>query len=62
MNLNRLTRAILPVSMAKAFSKERSLQIIKFKKDKPIRICYLIYEKDNNNFKDTYHSILENKK
>lgn len=53
--------AIVPVSMAKAFSKERSLQIIEFKKDKPIRICYLIYEKDNNNFKDTYHSILENK-
>lgn len=52
--------AIIPVSMAKEFTKERNLQIIRFNKNKPIRICYLIYDKNNRNLEDIYSSILRN--
>lgn len=53
--------AIIPISMAKDFTKERNLQIIKFNKNKPLRICYLIYDKNNKNAEGTYNSILRNK-
>lgn len=53
--------AIIPVSMAKQFSKGNNLQIIKFNKKKPYRICYLIYDSNNENAENTYNVILKYK-
>lgn len=53
--------AVIPVSMAKDFSKTANLQIVRFKKDRPIRICYLIYDKNNKNVKSVYSSIIQYK-
>ncbi|SDK60784.1 DNA-binding transcriptional regulator, LysR family [Lacicoccus qingdaonensis] len=59
--------AIIPVSMAKQFTKESNLQIIRFSQDKPYRICYIIYDQNNENagniHKDilNYKSLTENK-
>ena len=51
--------AIIPVSMAKQFKHDSNLHIISFRKYNPYRICYLIYDKNNESAKSTYSSILE---
>lgn len=50
---------IIPVSMAKKFAIKSNLQLIRFKRNKPFRICYLIYERNNQNSEQAYTEIME---
>ena len=50
--------SIIPISMAKLFTEDNDLQVIRFNQDKPYRICYLIYNQNNENAKNIYNDIL----
>lgn len=50
---------IIPVSMAKKFANENNLQLIRFRRNKPFRICHLIYERSNKNSDQAYAKIMK---
>src|SRR5699024_5674863 len=53
--------SVIPISMAKQFTEKNDFKIIRFSKNPPYRICFLIYEKNNENADLVTQSILNYK-